>query len=253
MTSSKLNLILLPLLFSILLSTLSKLKVGRSVDFIAYTVLSPIQTPISSLKYLTNRQMSFIKNIPSIYKENQSLKNTNSYLLSQNQSLKDLIKDTSSIETTSSSRKALPVRVISFGNQISTTTTLDSSQVAVGQPVISGSSLIGLVSSIKKPIINIIPLSDDSFPSIQIKTSLGQSGSYQYGNRTSQIINIPSENPVSLNDIVFTEASEKIPANLIIGKITKILTTSQSPLQKAEIKLDTDSTELKDLSIILQP
>lgn len=254
MSSSKLNLLLLPLLIAILFSTLSKLKVGRSIDHFVYGVFTPIQAPISSLKILSNNQFSFLVNMPKIYQENQELKNTNSSLLTENQSLKNLIQDSNSLLSAKTPYKSsLSIRVISNGNQITSTSSLDLSRVSVGQPVISGTTLIGIVSSIKKPIITITPLTDDNFPIIQIKTGLGQTGSYQYSNQTPQVINIPSENPVSLNDNVFTEASDKIPANLVIGKITKILSSAQSPLQKAEIKLNLDSTQLKDLTIIIEP
>ena len=208
MTYSKLNLLILPLLFSILLATASKLKVGRTVDLFTYAALSPIQIPISSLKHFTDAKISFMKNMPQVYQENQTLKKTNSTLLSENQSLKNLIQDKSILENLKSPYKStLPIRVVSIGNQITATTALDIDQLNIGQPVISGSTIIGVVSTIKKPIITITPLTNDNFSNIQIKTSLGQSGIYQYSARTPQIINIPSENPVSLNDTVFTQAS----------------------------------------------
>lgn len=251
MTANKLNSLLLPLLVTILLSTLGKLKIGRTIDNVSYALLSPLQTPVTSLRYFTQNQFSFLVSLPSIYKENRELKNVNSALLSENQNLKNLIQDKADINSIKLPfQSAVPVRVISNGNQITVTTSLDTSQVEIGQPVVSGSVLIGVVSEIKKPIITINTLMDENFPGIQIKTSLGQSGTYQYSSRTPQMINIPSEDPVSLNDNVFTQAGEKIPANLVIGKITKILTSSQSPLQKAEIKLELDSTKIKDLIII---
>lgn len=254
MNTNRLNLILLPLLVSILLSTLGKLKIGRTIDHLTYTILTPIQAPVSSLRFTANTNISLIKEIPNIFKQNTQLKNTNNALLTENQNLKNLIQDKSLIETLKNPYKqSIPVRVVSNGNIITVTTSLDLSSVAIGQPVVQGTTLIGIVSEIKKPIISITPLTDESFSGINLKTSLGQKGVYQYSARTPQIINIPSENPVSLNDTVFTEASDKIPANLIIGKITKILTTSQSPLQKAEIKIDTDINQIKDLLIITKP
>lgn len=254
MSSSKLNLLLLPLLIAVLLSTLSKIKIGRTIDNLTYAIFSPIQTPVSSLKYLTNSQLIFFKNIPGIYQDNQAQKTLISSLQSENQNLKNLIQDKLILDTLKSPYKAtLPIRFINQGNLITATTSLDTSLISIGQPVISGSTLVGIVSSIKKPIITITPLTEESFPNVLIKTGLGQTGSYQYSARTTQIINIPSENPVSLNDVVFTEASEKIPANLVVGKITKILTSSQSPLQKAEIKLDLDPTQIKNPLIVLQP
>ena len=58
----------------------------------------------------------------------------------------------------------------------------------------------------------------------------------------------------SKKDPVIPEPGELIPANLIIGKITKIISAQQEPLQKAEVRLETNLRDNPSgLVIILQP
>ena len=253
MASTKINLLILPLLIAILLSVFSKLRIGKDVDHIAFVILSPIQYPVSSLRSYFQTETNLIKNLPQIYKQNIDLKNTNSGLLTENQNLKNLIQDKSALAKIGSAYKtAIPIRIVNTGNTISATSALDISSVVLGQPVVIGTTLVGVVSDVKKPVISFIPLSNEQIPQLTVKTGLGQNGIYQYSARTPQIVNIPSENPVSLNDVVFTQAQSKIPANLVIGKITKILSSSESPLQKAEIKLDIDPSQYDNLAVITE-
>jgi len=254
MSSTKINLIFLPLLFSILLSTLGKLKLGHDLNSLVYTLLTPVQVPLSVLKQKTTDTRSLIFNIPSLKKQNDQLKAANNLLLTENQNLKSLLHDQFLINDQKPIyQHTLPVRVLSINRQIAVTTTLDISEVKIGQPAISDHVLLGLVADIQAPIIYLTPLSEDNFPNIGLVTSNNQKGNYQYSARTPQMINLPSESPVNLNDTVFTQVTELIPGNLLVGRIVKVLTSKESPLQKVEIKLDQKPQDLKDLLIVTKP
>jgi hypothetical protein len=57
-----------------------------------------------------------------------------------------------------------------------------------------------------------------------------------------------------LGDFVLSEASELIPANLLVGKVTKILTSPQDPIQKGEVSLYETIQHLNDnIVVILKP
>lgn len=254
MSAAKINLIFLPLLFSILLSTVGKLKLGHDLNTLIYNLLTPIQTPLKLLKNQKNQSLNLLSSLPSLSQQNALLKSQNNALLTENQNLKNLLHDQFLInEQKHVYTQTIPVRVLSVNQKIAVTTSLDISDVKIGQPAISNQVLIGLVSDIEAPIIYLTPLTQENFPNINLTTQSNQKGNYQYASRTSQLINLPSETDINLNDTVFTQVSEMIPANLIIGKITRLITTKESPLQKAEIKLETDPQTLSNLLIITKP
>jgi len=255
MSNSKINSLLLPLLISILLTILANLKIGPQINSVISTALSPISLPVSLGKSLVSGNVEFIKNLPQLNSENLDLKKQNSSLLSENQNLKDAITDQSTLKKASSFyTEIVPIRIVSIGKTIVATTSQNTDTIKSKQPVVSGSVLLGFVESVSSPVIHITPLDSESVSRFGIHTQQGQAGLYAFNTRTPQIVDLPSENQIILNDPVFTLPSEKLPGNLLIGKITKILTTPQEPLQKAEIKLESGfSLSLTDLVIITKP
>lgn len=255
MINTKINLLLLPLLIAVLLSTAGKLKIGASIDNIFYTILIPIHTPITFLHQNISNQVSLIKSLPHIRQQLKDLVSQNSYLLSENELLKQSLSDTkATIKQNTNFKSVLPVRLAgSIGNNsVSSTFPLD--QVKKGQPLILGKILLGTVADIKGSIINITPLDSDRFGTLAVHTSSGQKGQYRYTGNTSQIIDIPSLSPIVYGDYVFSEPTELIPNNLVIGKIVKVISGQQEPLQKAQIKLETTLRDTNEnLVIILIP
>ncbi len=253
MNSSKINLLLLPLLVSILLCTLSKLKIGQSFNNLIYAVFTPVSFPMNQAKIFTKSQKENFLRLPELRKELQNQKITNSRLLSENQNLKNLILDQKIIANLHTP-SFQPIHLINLGKTITASVNQNINQIQVGQPVVTGTILLGLVSEINNGIITIVPLSDDNIPLISTVTSSGQKGSYRYNSRTPQITDVPSQTPLILNDVLFTLPSKKIPPNLILGKLVKILSSSQEPLQRAEIKIETTITDsLTDLFVIISP
>lgn len=239
MASTRLNLLILPLLVSILLSVGGKLKIGRSVDTVFYTVLSPIHLPLGFLHQVVTSQISFVKSFPSLKQQNQDLISQNARLLSENELLKQSLSDSKAIIQNPNFKSVLPVRLTGSIGSTSVTSSLPLDKVRIGQPLIFGKILLGTVADVKGSVVNITPLDSDKTPSIPVHTDSGQKGQYRFQNNTPQITDIPSLSPIAYGDYVFTEASELIPGNLVIGKITKIISAQQEPLQKAQIKLET--------------
>lgn len=254
MTHLKINLLLLPLLVSILLSTAGKLKVGKSIDSVSYTILSPIYTPIGFLRKIADSQLSFVKSLPILRQQNKDLISQNSKLLSENERLKQSITDSKTLNSGTGFKSVLPVRLTgSIGNN-SVSSSLPIVNVKIGQPLVAGNTLIGIVSDIKGSVINISPLESDHLQAITVHTTSGQKGQYKYQNNTPQITDIPSLSPIVIGDYVFSEPSEQIPGNLVIGKLINIISAQQEPLQKAQIKLESSLEENPGgLFIILEP
>ncbi len=254
MTSTKLNFLLLPLLVSILLSTGSKLKIGKTIDSVAYAIFFPLHQPIGLVRQLADQQISLVKNLPNLQKENHRLRTQNSDLLFQNEQLKQLISANKTLSLPTDFSAVIPVHPVgSLGsNTVSSTLTLEG--VRVGQPLISGKTLIGLVSAINGSVITISPLDSDRLPAISVHTASGQKGQYRYQENISQITDVTNLSPLILDDYVFTEPGESVPGNLVIGKIKKIVSAPQEPLQRAEVSLETHlNLAPPDLIIVLKP
>ncbi len=254
MTNTKLNSLLLPLLFAILLSIGTKLKIGPTIDNIFYTILTPVHVPIGYLRQISTSQISFIKSLPEIRQQNKDLISQNSRLLSENELLKQSITDSKTLSLNSSFNSVLPVHLTgSIGNN-SVASSLPIDKVKPGQPLVFGKILLGTVADIKGSVINIIPLDNERIQPFAVHTSSDQKGQYKFVNDTPQITDLPSLAPVTFGDYVFTEPGELIPGNLVIGKITKIISAQQEPLQKAQIKLESNLNDAPSgLVIILQP
>jgi cell shape-determining protein MreC len=254
MTSTKINLLLLPLLVSILLSTAGKLKIGRVVDNVFYTILTPISAPISFLRQAANSQVSFFSNLPHVRQQNRDLISQNSRLLSDIEHLKQSLLDSKITVQETGFKEVLPVRLTGSLGSNSVSSSLSLEKVKVGQPLVSGKILLGTVADIKGSAININPLDSDRIQSLSVHTSSGQKGQYKYLSNTPQITDIPSLSPIAYGDYVFTEPGELIPGNLVLGKIIKIISAQQEPLQKAQIKLETTLRDAPEgLAIILEP
>jgi len=255
MTNSRINLLILPLLVSILLSLASKLKIGPAINNIFFIALAPIHSPISSVKIEADKKMSFIYSLPVMEKRNHELTLLNAGLVSENEHLKQVIaeqKISTSIKTIY--KETLPVRLAGSSGSFTVTSSSSLENVKPGQPLISGSLLLGVVSEVKGQIITITPLESEKITPINIRTISNQKGIYRYLARTPQITDIPSQNTIALGEYILTEASQQIPENLLLGKTKNILSSAQDPLQKAEISIEGNLSQNFDaLFIVTKP
>lgn len=255
MTSTKINQLILPLLLAILLSTASKLKIGNGINSFIYIITSPIHMPVSSLRLFTENKVKYFENLPRVEKQNRELKVQAAHLITENEFLKQKITDQTTLDSLKTSYKeALPVRLSGSTGKFTVSSSSPSDKVKLGQPLVAGNVLLGLVSDIKSSTYTITPLGNEKITTFSIRTSSGQKGTFKYLNQTSQITDVPSQNPLILGDFIISEPTEFFPGNLLIGKIVRLISTSQEPLQKAEIALyDTLDSNPDNLAIILQP
>lgn len=255
MVSSKINLILLPLLFTILLTVAGKLKVGIKIDTVFYTALSPISQPISGLRLFAEKKYLFLKNFSVLEKQNRDQKSQIASLVSENEYLKQTITDKKVLDNLKNTFKGIvPVRLTGSTGKFVVSSSLPLDNVRPGQPLISGNVLLGTVKEIKGNTITIVPLDSEKSPAFPTRTASGQKGLYKFTDNSPRIVDVPSQSPIILGDFVLTEPGELFPANLIIGKTVRLLTVSQEPLQKAEISLyDTLDNSPDNLAIITQP
>ncbi len=255
MTTTKINLLFLPLLVSILLVTASKLKVGPTIDSFFYSLFYPITLPISKLRLISEQQISQIKGFPLLGRQIADLKNQNATLISENETLKQLVSDQKNLSNLQSPfKKVLPVHLIGSNGSFTVSSSFPLDKVRPGQVLIAGNILLGTVSEIKGSVVTITPLDSGKVPPFSVHTSSGQKGTYKYLNHLSQISDIPSQSPINLGDFILTEPHELFPGNLLVGKTVRLLSTSQEPLQKAEISLYSSLNDnLQNLAIILEP
>jgi cell shape-determining protein MreC len=255
MTGTKINLLLLPLLFAVLLSIASNLKVGVKIDALVFTIVSPISAPVSKLRLFTEKKYLSLKNLSVLEKQNREQKNQIAGLVSENEYLKQSITDKQVIDNFKNTfKEIIPVRLTGSSGIFIVTSSLPLDNVRPGQPLISGSVLMGTVKEVKNNTITITPLDSEKSPVFPARTASGQKGLYKYVGNTSQIVDVPSQSPVILGDMVLTEPGDLFPGNLIIGKTIRLLTVSQEPLQKAEISLyDTLDNSPDNLAIITKP
>ncbi|HBC45325.1 MAG: hypothetical protein UX08_C0017G0016 [Candidatus Collierbacteria bacterium GW2011_GWB1_45_35] len=254
-TSTKINLLLLPLFVSILLVTAGKLKVGSKIDSVFYTLLSPISLPVSSLRLYTEKKYSFIKNFSVFEKQNREQKNQLARLISENEYLKQSIVDKKILDNLKNSfRSLVPVRLVGSSGKFVVSSSLPLTNVLPGQPLVSGNILLGTVKEIKNNTATITPLNSEKSPVFPTRTANGQKGLYKFENNRPEIVDVPSQSPIVLGDFVLTEPGELFPGNLIVGKTIRLITVSQEPLQKAELELyDTLDSSPDNLAIITQP
>lgn len=255
MTSAKINLLLLPLLLSILLSTAGKLKIGNGLNSFFYILTAPIHSPVSALRLFTQNQIAYLENLPKVEKQNRELKIQAAHYITENEFLKQKITDQKTLDSLKSTYKEiLPVRLSGSTGKFTVSSSQASDKIKLGQPLVSGNVLLGFVADIKGASYTITQMDNDKIITFPIHTSSGQKGSYKYINQTPQITDVPSQSPLILGDFIISEPSEFLPGNLLIGKTIRIISTSQEPLQKAEISLyDTLDSNPDNLAIILAP
>lgn len=215
------------------------LKTGQQINFILEKILSPVTTPVNLLNHYTRTKISYLKNIPELDRQLREQKVLIAHLLWQNETLKTSLKNEKTTTNLQNNyQKTLPIEIVGTTGKYLATTTQSTDEVLPGMPVVSGNILLGFVTEkINKNTLRIISLDDYQILPTDAHSASGQKGVYKYLDGYPQIVNVPSQTPLILGDFVLTEATENVPANLLIGKITEILTNPQDPLQKGRIDL----------------
>lgn len=242
-------------LISILLFTTSNLKIGKFLNNFFTAIFQPISTILSQSRASYQNQIDLLRDIPEVNKQNREQKVLISHLIKENENLKQILKD-SKIENDlkGNYQKVIPLKVNRIKNKVIATTSQSTTEIKPGMPIVNGNILLGLVTDISENIISITSLEDDLFPPINLKSSTGPRGVFRHFDNNPQIINVPSQTPIILGDFVLTEASEYLPENLLVGKVSKITTSPQDPLQKGEVTLyDTFASSPNNIVVIVKP
>lgn len=255
MTHSKINQLFLPLLVAILLSTASKTKIGIPLNNFFFTITYPIHSPISSLRFFTTSKVNYLKNLPQVEKQNRELKILTAHYITENEILKQKITDQKTVnDLTQNFHEILPVRLAGSTGKFTVSSLTPSTKIKIGQPLVTGTVLLGFVSSIAGNTYTITQLDSNKIIPFPLRSSSGPKGFYKYLDQTPQIVDVPSQNPLILGDFLITEPTDVIPSNLLVGKISRLISTSQEPLQKAAISLyDTLENSPDNLAIVLVP
>ncbi len=244
-----------PLLLSILLFTIHNLKVGSFVENSINFIFSPLTSPLLETRSYYQKQISLLQSLPETGKQNREQKVLIAHLIWENENLKQSLKE-SKIESNAKSNyeKVIPIKVTIASGKIIATSTQPLTELKSGMPVVSGNILLGQVTEISSTNINLISLNDPLFPPIPVRGASGPTGVFRYQNNLAQIINVSSQTPLILGDFILTESTDLIPANLLVGKLTKLTTSPQEPLQKGEITLyDTIQNSLENIVVVVKP
>lgn len=225
-------------LISILLFTTSNLKIGQYTKIVFNALLYPLTGFLHYYESLYQTKLVFVKNLPNLNKQNREQKVFISYLIRENENLKQSLHDANIQNNFKDNyQKVIPIKISGFQNKLAATTTQNISEIKSGMPIITGNILLGLITQVNQSSLEVISLENEQLPPISLKSASGPEGSFKYINGVPQIINVPSQTPLILGDFVLTNPNDLIPANLLVGKISKIITTPQDPLQKAELTL----------------
>lgn len=247
-TSNNKAIVIAPLLISILLLVSSKLKPLEPKFENLTNILISLHQPISNLKYKVNQKKLFITSLPSIQHQNLTLKAENSQLKTQNLLLKNQL-NLSNLETPS--WNTVPVKIIKVDHLI-TATTNQIDQIKKGMPLVQSTNLIGIVKEILGPIIHILPLNhqDITFP-LQVSPDI--KGDFVFQNQITQMVNISNQTVPDQDETVFTLPTEQIPEGLVVGQVLQTLTPSSNPIQRVEIELSLNPSQLISAQIITKP
>lgn len=237
---------------SILLTTGSFLNLTRPLSALLFSLLSPLVQPLTAARGDQTRLLHFISSLPTVESENAKLKNENNLLKIKLDRLSEAISNRTLVASLSANRwQVQPVKLVGLGNLV-IFTSQDFAAILPGQPVVSGSSLVGLVKEVQKPIIKVIPLNHREIKlAVQLET--GAKGDYVYKGSRPYIINLPSDTVFNSKTTVFTLPTEHIPENLVVGQIEKIVTNQASPTKEASLNLDQEIGAAGPFFIITRP
>ncbi len=240
------------LFLSILLTVGSFLNLTRPLNSLLFPLLSPLLQPLAAAKSGQAQLSHLIFRLPSIYTENTKLKNENTLLKIKLGQLSQALDNQALVASLAHRRWQIrPVKLVGLGNLVSFTGQ-DLTAILPGQPVVSGSSLVGLVKSVQAPIIKVIPLNHQEIKlTVQLET--GSQGDYVYKGSRPLIINLPSDTAFNSKTTVFTLPTEHIPENLVVGQIEKIVSDQANPTKEATLSLDQEINSATDFFIITQP
>lgn len=189
-----------------------------------------------ALRQSKDNTISFLLSTPALYKENQKLRSENNALKLKLKTITDQTDDDSQIEIINPSWRIQAIRLVSIDSHLVFTSS-NFENIKPGQPVASGNSLVGLVTSVSPPIIKVSPLNQEGIK-LRAQLETGDLGIYTYKSNQAFIINLESNIAFNPSTIVITTADEMIPENLVIGQVDQVTSTQANPTKEASLILN---------------
>lgn len=234
------------LFLSLLLFASSNVKKTSFVTNFFQTIFYPILSPIATGHQKFDGAIKYLKDIPSIYDQNRSLR-------TENQSLKLAIKkftdEQQVLGVISSFSRTIPLRLVGESDQL-LFTSKDLSEIKIGQPVVVDQQLIGLVKEVNSRLIKVSPTNDPDIK-LSIQLDSGLRGTYAVEKDVAVVTSLPNDATYSPNTLVLTLPTDLIPENLIIGEIDQVISASSDPFQKLKVKISKPTNH--NYFLILQP
>jgi rod shape-determining protein MreC len=247
-----------------LLIFLQRVGAFKTLENTATFIFKPVQTFFYNSSVKVKDFFIYFKDTKALDQENKNLKEQIAKLSSENLSLKMNIEDSKIITEELNYIKehgynAVSAKVIGRGSdeylQVIILNKGQSDGLQKDYPVISNNGLIiGKIIEVNKQISKVLLLSDNhSKISAIVKNESLSPGivSGQYG-ITLKMELIPQDHTILNDQMVTTGGSEQyIPADLIIGKITKITKKDGELFQEAVIEPIIDYQNVNIVTIIL--
>lgn len=239
---------------SIVLIALDALHVLYPVHSVSNIVISPIKKVLwdatLTLKEIPGN-ISRVSLIDKIIQENRDLKRKNdedtlnlAILTDENKRLRQQLE---SPLPPSFHFIAAPVLGISKTMDLSVG---ETDGVAMGMPVVVGTTIIGKISTVSANRSSVLLLTDSDL-TISAKTDKGTKG--VIGGLLGQSIkmdDILQKDLILIGDLVSSSGEDGLPPNLLIGKVTRVQSDDVSVYKKAEIEGSVDPTLLKMVFVI---
>jgi len=190
--------------------------------------------------------MKFLKDLPSIYDQNQNLSTENQKL---KLALKKYTDDQQVPDITTSFSKTIPLRLVGESDQL-LFTSKDLSGIGIGQPVIIERQIIGLVREVTSRLIKVLPITDPN-TKLPVQLETGLKGNYVVEKNSPIVTSLSNDAIYSPNTLVLTLPTDLIPENLIIGEIERVISSSADPFQKVKVKISKPTSS--NYLLILKP
>lgn len=239
----------IPSLLSLFLLILSLSGLASGLTSTLSYVFSPVTSPALSIRVSLRNTLSDMRSLPSLLRKLKDLERQNQQLTTKVQALPNLERELAVYrENKNKAFRLTPVRLISLNHQ-ATITLSENGLVKPGQPLVSDSTLIGIVATVANhtATVSLLAEFDGSIP-----TTLNSLATANFTTKDQMPIITDIDNAVSLSlgDSVFTTGNEVIPPNLLIGKIRKITSIPSDPNQACIIDLSGTITS-QNLAIIV--
>jgi rod shape-determining protein MreC len=201
-----------------------------------------------------NQQFLFLRQIPYQERLINDLKRQNSVLSVTAQKTAELEKENESLRAVVKSpqiaqHQLLPVRLIGL-NRFAFINQGSQSGLKVGQPLVVNDVFLGLISDVASNTAKATLLNDPNLK-LDVITSQGTSGTVKFSQNQFEITQILQKDPLFVDDRIFTKTSEMIPANLLLGTVTKIAENQSSVYQTATYQPSINIFEVTNAFVIL--